>query len=124
MLREVALNTVFFTTAEGRVRENDIHSVRGSIADVGSRKRVVVPHKTRILDSVKKHVCHTQHVWKLFLLNGSKPSLHQLLLLHFLNVSLSHVAKRRGEKSSCAASRVEQDLSGLRVNAIHHERGD
>src|SRR4051812_25401648 len=106
MLGEVALNTIFLPSAERGVRKNNVHSVRGPIADVRPRQCVIVPHETRILDAVKEHVCDTQHVRQLLLLYGPKTPLHELLLLNLPHVSFSHVAESTGEKSSCATGGV------------------
>ena len=41
-----------------------------------------------------------------------------------LHVALAHVADGAGEEAAGAAGGIEQDLAGLRVDAVDHERGD
>ncbi len=44
--------------------------------------------------------------------------------LGLLHVALAHVADGAGEEAAGAAGRVEEDLAGVRVDAIGHEGGD
>ena len=48
----------------------------------------------------------------------------RLLVLDRLHVALAHVADGAGEEAAGAAGGVEQDLAGLGIDAVDHERGD
>ena len=96
----------------------------GPVADVGPRQRVVVAHEARILNAVQQHVGDAEHVRELLLLDGPQRLLHQLLVLNLLHVTLAHVADGAGEKAAGAAGRVEENLAGPGVDAIHHEGRD
>ena len=50
--------------------------------------------------------------------------LHQLLVVGRLDVALAHVSDRAGEEAAGPARGVEEDLAGLRVDPVRHERRD
>ncbi len=50
-LGEVALDPIFFFSAEWRIRQDDIHTISGPVTDVGSSQCVVMPDEARILDA-------------------------------------------------------------------------
>ena len=92
------------------------------VADVRPSERIVVPDEARILDPVQQHVRRAQHVRKRLLLDGPKRLLHELLIFWRLHILLAHVANRAGEESSRPACWVQDDLAGLRVDTLGHER--
>ena len=94
------------------------------VADIGARQRVVVAHEARVLDAVQQHVGDAEHVRQLLLLDRAQAGLHGRLVLGPLDVALAHVADGAGQEAAGAAGRVEQDLAGLRVDAVGHEGGD
>ena len=59
-----------------------------------------------------------------FFSTARRAGLHRLLVLGLLHVALAHVADGAGEEAAGAAGGVEQDLAGLRVDAVDHEGGD
>ena len=110
--------------AEGRIGEDDVHAVGLAVADVGPGQGVVVADEAGVLDAVQQHVGDAEHVRELLLLHGAQGLLHRLLVLGLLHVALAHVADGAGEEAAGAAGGVEEDLAGLRVDAVHHEGGD
>ena len=54
---------------------------------------------------------------------GAEGLLHQLFILGPLHVTITHVTHGAGEETAGATRRVEDDISGLRVDPIHHEGG-
>ena len=106
MLREIAFNAVFLTCSKGRVGEDDVHSIGRTIAYTRARQRIVVPNKTRVLDTVKQHVRDTKHLRELLFLNGAEGFLHVLLILHRFHITLAHVVDGASEKPASAAGRV------------------
>src|SRR5690348_7868977 len=108
MLRKVALDPVFFSSSEGRIRQNNIDAVGGGVADVGAGKRIVMANETRILDAMQEHVGYAEHVRKLLLFAGAERLLHDLLVLGSLHIAVTHVPERTGEKAACTAGGIEQ----------------
>src|SRR5437899_698208 len=59
---EVVLDTWLLLPAERRIREDDVHPVRGPIISVRPGESVVVSNETGGLDPVQKHIRYAQHV--------------------------------------------------------------
>ena len=81
-------------------------------------------HEARVLDVVQQHVGDAEHVGKLLLLHRAQGALHLPLVGGLLHIAVAHMADGAGEKAARAASRIEQDFAGMRIDAVHHEGGD
>ena len=92
VLGEVAFDAVFLAAAEGRVGEDDFHAVGLAVADVRPGQRVVVADEARVLNAVKEHVGHAEHVWQWLLFNCPHGGLHRSFISRCLDVTLAHVA--------------------------------
>ena len=123
VLREVALDTVFFLAAKGRIGEHNVHPLLAFPAGIGPRQSVVMTHETRILNAVQQHVCDTEHVGKVLLLYGAQRHLHGLFILGPLDIALAHVPQGTGQEAARATGRIKQRLTRLRVDPVHHEGG-
>ena len=123
VLRKVRFDPVFFTAAEGGVGQDDVDAVRLGVADVGPGQRVVMTHKAGVFDPMQQHVGDAQHVRELLLFDGPQPFLHCGFLLRFLDVAVTHMADRTGQKAAGAAGGVEEDFAGVRVDPVDHEGG-
>lgn len=121
---EVGLDAVLFAAAEGRVGDDDIDAVGSRVADVGAGEGVVVADEAGVFDAVEQHIGDAEHVRELLFLDGSQGGLHPLLVGDFFDVAVAHMAEGASEEAAGAAGGVEEQLTGLRIDAVHHEGRD
>ena len=91
VLREINLDSILFLAAKRWIRQDHIHAVLRAITHVGSGERIRVTHKARVLDAVKEHVGHTEHVRQWLLLDSAKSFLHPLFVSYRFHVFRAHV---------------------------------
>ena len=121
--REVVLNAVFLLAAEGWIGDDHVHLIGRPIIAIGPGQGVVTPHEAGILDAMQQHVGDAQHVGNGLLLDQPQGGLHRLLIGECLHITLAHVANRAGDEATGAPRGVQQQLAGLRIDAIDHEAG-
>ena len=124
VLGKVAFDPVLLLPAEGRIGEDDVHSVGLAVADIGSGQ--VLSWRTKDGSSMP---CSSMFVTQsmcgsCFFSTARKACCIFCSSARFLHVVLPHVADGAGEKAAGAAGGVEQNLARVWVDAIGHEGGD